>query len=89
MPKYGGRTRTREYNDTYNEKGNECYTTPWREPKLFVITTLDKEGKADEKRLPIYGCRFEEDAVLELLKEYLVLLKIKTAESVQLIADGY
>jgi hypothetical protein len=51
----GGRTRTREYNDTYNEKGNECYATPWREPKLFVITTLDKDGKADEKRLPIYG----------------------------------
>jgi hypothetical protein len=38
--------------------------------------------------LPKYGCRFEEDAVLDLLKEYLVLLKIKTAESVQLIADG-
>jgi hypothetical protein len=38
--------------------------------------------------LPKYGCRFEEDAVLELLKEYLVLLKIKTAQSVQLIADG-
>jgi hypothetical protein len=38
--------------------------------------------------LPKYGCRFEEDAVLDLLKEYLVLLKIKNAESVQLIADG-
>jgi hypothetical protein len=51
----GGRTRTREYSDVQNEKGNDCYATPWREPKLFVITTLDKDGKADEKRLPIYG----------------------------------
>jgi hypothetical protein len=84
----GGRTRTREYSGVQNENGNDCYATPWREPKLFVITTLDKDGKADKKRLPIYGCRFEESAVLELLKNYLVLLKIKTAESVQLIADG-
>lgn len=38
--------------------------------------------------MPKYGCRFEEDAVLDLLKEYLVLVKIQNAESVQLIADG-
>jgi hypothetical protein len=51
----GGRTRIREYSGVQNEMGNDCYATPWREPKLFVITTLDNDGKADEKRLPIYG----------------------------------
>ena len=84
----GGRTRTREYSGMQNEKGNDCYTTPWREPKLFVITTLDKDGKADEKRLPIYGCRFEEDAVLELLKEYFGTLRHSSFRQAQYGAVG-
>lgn len=84
----GGRTRTREYNEKFNEAGNECYASPWREPKLFVIDVLNELGKVDTKEMPIYGCRFEEQEVLDLLKRYLVLLDIKTVKGVQIVADG-
>lgn len=85
----GGRTRTREYNETLNEAGNECYASPWREPKLFVIDILNEQGKVDPKETPIYGCRFDQDDILGLLRRYLGLLDIKTAKSVQIVADGY
>jgi hypothetical protein len=84
----GGRTRIREYNETLNEAGNECYASPWREPKLFVIDVLNEQGKVDPKETPIYGCRFDEDDVLGLLRRYLILLDLKNAKSVQIIADG-
>lgn len=84
----GGRTRTRVYNGNLNEAGNECYASPWCEPKLFVIDVLNEFGKVDPKESPIYGSRFAEQDVLDLLKRYLVLLDIKTAKSVQIIADG-
>ena len=84
----GGRTRTREYNGNLSELGHECYASPWREPKLFVIDLLNEFGKVDTKESPIYGCRFEEQDVLDLLKRYLGLLDIKTAKSVQIVADG-
>ena len=28
---------------------NACFDTPWIEPKMFVITTLTKEGKVNRK----------------------------------------
>ncbi len=84
----GGRTRTREYNEKFNDAGNECYECPWREPKLFVIDVLNELGQMEAKEMPIYGCRFDEQEVLDLLKRYLVLLGIKTAKSVQIVADG-
>jgi hypothetical protein len=84
----GGRTRTRMYTGTKNQKGNMEYDTDWREPKLFTITILDKDGSVSKTDLPIYGCRFLEDAVLELLKRFLVKLEIHKARLVQVVADG-
>jgi hypothetical protein len=84
----GGRTRTREYNGEYTEKGYGKYSTSWREPKLFVIDVLDEEGTLCRKRLPIYGCRFDQDHLFELLESYLSKLKIEEAKSVQLLGDG-
>lgn len=84
----GGRTRTRLYNDQINEKGNSKYTTPWREPKLFVIHVIDENGQLDGQEKPIYGCRFGEDDILNLLKEYLKTLKINKCNQVQILADG-
>jgi len=84
----GGRTRTREYNGKYTEEGYGRYDTAWREPKLFVIDVLDEEGRLERKRLPIYGCRFGQDQLFSLLGSYLSKLKIKEAESVQLLGDG-
>ncbi len=84
----GGRTRTREYTGELNSNDQPLYDTPWCEPKLFVIDVVDKEGRIDRHKLPIYGCRFSDVDVLELLERYLVKLKINKAHRVQLIADG-
>ena len=84
----GGRTRTREYNGKYTEEGYGQYDTAWREPKLFVIDTLDEEGRLDRRTLPIYGCRFDQRHLFSLLGSYLSRLAIKEAKSVQLLGDG-
>ena len=84
----GGRTRTRCYTDALTQLGNPRYDTPWREPKLFVIDTLNQKGKRDGRGRPIYGCRFGKSDVLELLRKYLFRLNIHQARQVQIVADG-
>jgi len=84
----GGRTRTRTYEGELNQAGNQTYQTAWCEPKLFVIDVLDEQGQADRYELPIYGCRFKDTEVLELLERYLNKLEITKAEQVQILADG-
>ena len=71
-----------------NKAGNLIYKTKWKEPKLFVITVLDDNGHPSRYELPIYGCRFEEEDVLDLLERYLRILGIAKAKQVQIIADG-
>lgn len=83
----GGRTRTRVYEDEKVGRA-EKFDTPWREPKLFVITTLDEDGKANKTEKPIYDGTFGDDEVFELLGNYLKNLEIDKAESVQFLADG-
>ena len=84
----GGRTRTREYKEARNVNGNLTYETKWMEPKLFVIDVLNNDGQPDRYQLPIYGCRFGESDMFELLEGYLKKLEIDKASSVQIIADG-
>lgn len=84
----GGRTRTRDYTGLVNDMGHPSYDTPWCEPKLFVIDVLNDKGKPDIDEKPIYGCRFDEQDFLNLLRRYLLLLDIKNAKSVQIVADG-
>ncbi|MEM6812702.1 MAG: hypothetical protein AAF549_09580 [Pseudomonadota bacterium] len=84
----GGRTRMRQY-DEENQKGRSAkYTTPWQEPKLFVITTIDKNGKANKEELPIYDSCFGDDETFEILEQYLKELEIDKAKDVQFVADG-
>ncbi len=83
----GGRTRTRVYEDKKVGRA-EKFDTPWREPKLFVITTLDENGKANKTEKPIYDGTFGDDEVFKLLGKYLKNLEIEKAESVQFLADG-
>lgn len=83
----GGRTRTRVYEEDKVGRA-EKYATPWREPKLFVITTIDAEGKPNKKEKPIYDATFGDDEVFELLGNYLTNLEIEKATSVQFLADG-
>lgn len=84
----GGRSRIREYNGKYNDKSNACFDTPWIEPKMFVISTLTKEGQVNKKRLPIYDCTFGDDETFTLLEKYLKRLEIDKATDVQFVADG-
>lgn len=83
----GGRTRTRVYKKEKVGRA-EKFETPWREPKMFVITTWDEDGKMDKKTKPIYDTTFGDDETFELLGEYLKNLAIEKAESVQFLADG-
>ena len=84
----GGRTRTRNYTGEMNEFDQACYDTAWCEPKLFVIDVLNEKGQLEAHSQPIYGCRFDEQDFLDLLKRYLACLDIKNAKSIQIIADG-
>ena len=84
----GGRTRTRVYKETVKASRNQKFATPWREPKLFVITTIDKNGKINKKDLPIYDSTFGDDEIFDLLEKYLKELEVHKAEDVQFIADG-
>ncbi len=84
----GGRSRTRLYSGEVNEMGHPTYQTPWREPKLFVIDVLNDQGQPERHELPIYGCRFSESDMLNLLARYLKRLEIDKAKHVQILADG-
>lgn len=85
----GGRSRTREYLPELNKEGtHHKFSTPWKEPKMLVINTLDKDGKNDRHALPIYDVAFGDDQVVEVLRQYLKALHIEQAELVQIAADG-
>jgi len=85
----GGRIRTRNYQAEKNKAGtHHKFETPWKEPKLFVITVIDQNGKIERTQLPIYDATFGEEGLFKLLGEYLKALNIKEVEQVQVIADG-
>jgi hypothetical protein len=87
----GGRCRTRQPNghfSTKNDRNYEQYNTPWIEPKLFVISTIDENGQTNKIDLPIFDATFGDDELFELLRTYLVKLEIHKAKTVQVAADG-
>ena len=62
--------------------------TPWKEPKLFVISIIDERGKIERKKLPVYDATFTEESLFRLLGQYLKALNISEVKAVQFIADG-
>jgi len=85
----GGRARMRHYSDEEQKGQSAKYDTPWQqEPKLFVITTIDKNGKANKQELPIYDSCFGDDETFVILEQYLKHLEIEKAKDVQFVADG-
>lgn len=85
----GGRIRTRVYQLEKNQAGtHHKFETPWKEPKLFVITVIDEDGKIERRELPIYDATFGEEGLFRLLREYLKALNIREVAEVQVIADG-
>ncbi len=85
----GGRTRTRVNKDTNPENKHSSFDTPWKEPKLFVIHTVNDDGSMSAVDLPIYDATMgDADACFDLLALYLKALQIKDAREVLVIADG-
>jgi len=84
----GGRTRTKEYTNKKDSKREQQFDTPWREPKMFVITTYDEQGRINKATKPIYDGTFGDEEMIELLSQYLKVLKVDKAKSVQILADG-
>lgn len=85
----GGRVRTRTYGKELNGAGTHYkFETPWKEPKLFVISIIDESGKIARKELPIYDATFTEESLFSLLGQYLKALNISEVKEVQFIADG-
>ncbi|MEM1002601.1 MAG: hypothetical protein AAGH46_08130 [Bacteroidota bacterium] len=84
----GGRARTRLYPTGQQSGRNQPYETPWREPKLFVITTVDENGKANKETLPIYDSCFGDDETFDLLEQYLKGLEMDKARDIQFSGDG-
>lgn len=87
----GGRCRTREPNGKISIKNGRNYAqydTPWVEPKLFVISTIDENGQSNTLDLPIFDAAFGVEEMFELLRTYLLCLEIDKAKIVQVAADG-
>lgn len=86
----GGRSRMRENTGKRNKRGNRCYHTPWREPKVMVIQLLDEDGNLERKfHLPLYLATMSSmKKAVERLGKLLEKLDIQKAEHIQFIADG-
>jgi len=78
----GGRTRTRVYEKDKVGRA-EKFNTPWREPKMFVITTIDEDGKINKERRPIYDGTYGDDETFELLSKYLENLEIAESKIIE------
>lgn len=83
----GGRTRTRVWKTTTDSDYGE-FDTPWKEPKLLVISIIGNDGKMDKKELPIYDVCFGDDELFALLSDYLSAMEVEKATSVQFVGDG-
>lgn len=86
----GGRIRIRK-----NKKGRKTnagrrrYATDWREPKLFIIYVLDKNGRLERKFSPILDASMNgPDKLFALVQFYLAKINAEKAESITFLADG-
>ena len=86
----GGRVRTRLPRPGRRTKnGQHRFETPWREPRVLLIDVLDRKGKADPLRLPLYDVLLDDaEATVALVIGYLRLLGAAHAQVVEFIADG-
>ncbi|MEM6700669.1 MAG: hypothetical protein AAF599_19850, partial [Bacteroidota bacterium] len=86
----GGRSRMRENNGKRSKKGNACYETPWREPKVIVIRVLNEQGQLERKKsLPIFLATMQStQRAMKRLGKLLQALGIHQAEHIQFISDG-
>ncbi len=85
----GGRTRTRINKEKNKHNKRNPFDTPWREPKLFVIHVINKDGSMSKTELPLYdACITHAGQCFKMLSDYLKTLQIKKAKEILFIADG-
>lgn len=86
----GGRLRLRQDCIALKtDKGRKRYHSPWREPKLLHLYTVDAQGRPERRFVPfIDGTLKGADALFMLLAHYLAKLDIRAAETVLVVADG-
>jgi len=87
----GGRIRERvpKLGRRRKKTGHFGYDTPWREPKLFVIYTIDAAGRPEPILLPICdGTMGDCDEVMRLMTGYLKMLGAHEAVELIIAADG-
>ena len=87
----GGRIRTRvELGGRPNaETGHHRYDAPWREPKLFCIYVIDREGNIEDAFRPVYDGTMENcDGAFVRLAGYLKALGAHEAKALVLLGDG-
>ena len=87
----GGRYRARIKTTVgrKTQKGRRGFSTPWKEPKGFIIYTLDSEGVPDRHFKPL--CDFvtgNADVLAELLIKYLKAYGVEKAKELVFLADG-
>jgi hypothetical protein len=86
----GGRLRTRKNKPGPRQKGQRRkFKTPWREPKVLVIYAFNKQGRREEKRVPLIdGTLQGPDHLAELAAFHLHRLGAAQAEVVVFLSDG-
>jgi len=86
----GGRIRTRvNKKGRRTKKGTHRFCTPWREPRIIVISLLNDDGSSDSFSLPLYDTLIDDaDAAFNLIIGYLRLLGAAYAEIIAFVSDG-
>jgi hypothetical protein len=86
----GGRLRTRKQKQGRRlSTGHHGFHSRWREPKMFVIYTLDGKGRCRINHLPIHDATLgNADAAFALLEKYMLEAGVVEAKEIVFIADG-
>jgi len=87
----GGRVRSRELKigRPRKEQKHVGFTTPWREPKLLVITEIDTMGKKKKGVKPLYEATMGgPEELYQLLTSLCERLKLAQAQEIVCIGDG-
>lgn len=87
----GGRVRTRQrkLGRKRNDQKRKGFDTPWREPKLLVISELDEEGKKKKNTKPIYEATLHGPQELyQILLNLCLKLNLSQAKEIICIGDG-
>jgi hypothetical protein len=86
----GGRLRTRVGGDRGRRKpnGRRGYSTPWREPRMITIYTLDPAGRAEAGSIVYEATLADADATFGLLLAELKLRGAQDAAELIIVGDG-